>query len=228
MTSWEKITLLGGLPFTSLVALAVACALLVPNVQSWRAPACWCGLFAVSLTLAAGSQIAFFGWGIGVEAISFAGFSGHATRAAAVFPVALFVLFMPCGRRVHTLAALAGFVAALLVALSRVRIGAHSFSEAGAGFLLGTVAASIFIWRARHSVRNGTAIPLISFCLIMAFSIAPAGPDTGSMTHQWMIGIALTLSGRDRPYSRADWKLAPNPYVPPCAPASIRFRYLCM
>jgi len=228
MTTWEGITLFGGLPFTGLVALAVACSLLVATEHPWRLSGYWSVLFLAALALAAGSQIAFLGWGIGVEAVSFAGFSGHATRAAAVFPVALFVLFIRCARRVRIVAVLAGIGAGLLVALSRVRIGAHSFSEAGAGLLLGTLIALTFIWHARGAGRNIAAIPLIALCLTTAVSSGRAETGTASMTHQWLIGLALNLSGRDRPYSRTDWKLAREPYAPPCAIASVRFRYLCM
>lgn len=228
MTIWEKITVLGGLPVTGLIALAIACSLFVASSHPWRAPAYWCALFAAALAIAAGSQIAFLGWGIGVEAFSFAGFSGHATRAAAVFPVALFILFMRCGRWVQTLAVLTGFGGALLIALSRVQIGAHSVAEASAGFTLGAVVASAFMWHARRSGSNRLAIPLIALCLTAAMTSGQPGPETASITHQWMVGIALNLSGRDRPYSRADWRLAPAPYVPPCALASIRFHYLCL
>ena len=228
MTIWEHITVFGGLPFTGLLALAIACSLLVASHDPWRVSACWCGLFLAVLGLAAASQVAFLGWGVGVEAVSFAGFSGHASRAAAVFPVALFVLLMRYGRRARALAVMAGCALALLVAVSRVQIGAHSVSEAGAGFLLGAVIALLFIGLAQSSGRNLMAIPLFILCLATAVTTGQAETGTSSMTHQWLVGIALNLSGRDRPYSRTDWKLAPAPYVPPCAIASIRLRYLCM
>ena len=227
MTIWEEITVFGGLPLTGLIASAIACSLLVATDHPWRMSARWCALFLTALGLAAASQIAFLAWGMGVEAVSFGGFSGHATRAAAVFPVALFVLCIRCRSWIKTCAVLTGFGIAATIALSRVQIGAHSVAEATAGFLLGAVIALAFLWQARTSHRNFAAIPLIALCLATAMSTGRAERGAASMTHQWLIGAALNLSGHDRPYSRANWKLAPDPYVPPCASASIRLRYFC-
>lgn len=228
MAMWENITALGGLPCTGLVALAVACVLLTAPGHPWRVATRWGILFGTVLALAAASQIAFLGWGIGIEQVSFAGLSGHAARAATVFPVALCLPCMRYGRRARTLAVATGCLAAALVALSRVMIGAHSPAEAAAGFLLGTTMALAFIWHARHCRPHFIAILVVALCFMTAFSSAPSEMTAASTTHQWLTGVALNLSGHDRPYSRADWKPAASAYVPPCAATSVRFHYLCI
>jgi len=45
--------------------------------------------------------------------------------------------------------------------------------------------------------------------------------------YQWLTAVALKLSGRDRVYLRNGWQPAQGPYVPPCAPAQVRFAVLC-
>ena len=122
--------MLGNLALTSVVAMAIACTLMVARPASWGVAIWWCALYLSVLALAAGSQIAFLGWGIGVQGAAFAGFSGHASRAAAVLPVAFFL--SSARRRVwlQGLLVLIGMLAAALVAASRVAIGAHSLSEA--------------------------------------------------------------------------------------------------
>ena len=228
MAMWEQITALGGLPFSSVIAFAIALSFLIGKTHGWRLSVYWGLLFLGAMAIAAGSQIAFLGWGIGVERIAFAGFSGHATRAAAVFPVALFVVFAREKSWSGTLSVIVGVIAAALVAVSRVMIGAHSQSEAGAGFVLGLVVAICFVRHIGKQRANIMAAPLMVLCLAPFFS--PTQPTTvsASMTHQWLIGVSLKLSGHDRPYSRDDWERTRTPYVPPCTASRRRFSYLCM
>ena len=51
-------------------------------------------LYVLAAGLVGASKIAFYGWGIGIRSIDFAGFSGHAMQAWSAVPVlALLVLF---------------------------------------------------------------------------------------------------------------------------------------
>jgi hypothetical protein len=91
MLWWSHLSALGGLNVTALLAVAIAAWLV--GARCWRLALAWCLLFGAALLVAAASQMAFLGWGIGVRALSFTGFSGHAaTRAAAVFPGRLYLL----------------------------------------------------------------------------------------------------------------------------------------
>lgn len=216
MAIWEQITALGGLPFSGFAACAIALSFLIGKTHCRRLAVRWCLLFFGAMAIAAGSQIGFLGWGIGIERIAFAGFSGHATRAAVVFPVAAFLLFAREENCSRTLSVTVGVIAATLVAISRVKIGAHSFSEAAAGLILGLVVSISFIrhigtWRADVS-----SAPLMVLCVASLFSTTRPTTVNASITHQWLTGVSLTLSGHDRPYSRKDWKLLPAPYLPPC------------
>jgi membrane-associated phospholipid phosphatase len=221
MVWWSHLSALGGLNVTALLALAIAAWLVA--ARCWRLALAWCLLFGAALSVAAASQLAFLGWGAGIRALEFTGFSGHAARAAAVFPVALFLLLENGDRRLRNGAALAGALLAIAVAAARVEVGAHSASEALAGCLLGLLTAGLFMARTR-AARGYSPKPLLLGLLVATFLLPRADPVNA---HQWLTAAALKLSGRDRVYLRRDWQPAQGPYVPPCAPARVRFDYLC-
>ena len=221
MLCWSHLSALGGLNVTAILALAIAAWLVA--ARCWRLALAWCLLFAGALALAAASQMAFLGWGAGIRVLEFTGFSGHATRAAAVFPVALFLLLEKGDARLRSGAALAGAFLAIAVAAARVKVGAHSASEALAGCLLGLLAAGLFMARAR-AARDYSPKPLLLGLLAAIFLLPRADPINA---HQWLTAAALKLSGRDRVYLRRDWQPAQGPYVPPCAATRVRFDYLC-
>jgi membrane-associated phospholipid phosphatase len=240
MFSWYHLSALGGLNVTALLAVAIAAWLV--GARCWRLALAWCLLFGAALMIAAASQMAFLGWGIGVRSLEFTGFSGHATRAAAVFPVALFLLLERRGLRredrrhavrpeapdrragswLHA-AVIAGALLAVAVAIARVKVGAHSASEAAAGCLLGLACAALFIARTRVA-GDRSPQPLLLGLLAATVLLPRADPIH---SHQWLTAAALKLSGSDRVWLRRDWQPARNPYVPPCAPARRRFDLLC-
>jgi membrane-associated phospholipid phosphatase len=241
MIWWSHLSALGGLNVTALLALAIGAWLV--GAHCWRLALAWCLLFGAALALAAASQVAFLGWGIGVRALDFTGFSGHATRAAAVFPVALYLLLERRGRRSAgggispypdgrterrrggrwRAAVLAGVLLAGAVAIARVKVHAHSPSEALAGGLLGLMAAGLFIARTR-AARDHSPQPLLLGLLAATFLLPRADPVN---SHQWLAAAALKLSGSDRVWLRNGWQPARGPYVPPCAPSRRRFELLC-
>jgi membrane-associated phospholipid phosphatase len=221
MLWWSHLSALGGLNVTALLALGVAAWLV--GARCWRLALVWCLVFGGAMLAAAASQVAFIGWGVGIRALSFTGFSGHAARAAAVFPVALFLLVEQQQRRVRLIAVAAGGLLAVAVALARVQVGAHSASEALSGCMLGLGAAALFLARARVA-QDCSPQPLLLGLLAATFLLPRADP---AYSHQWLTAAALTLSGRDRVYLRNDWQPAQGPYVPPCAPDRVRFAVLC-
>lgn len=241
MTWWYHLSALGGLNVTALLAVAIAAWLV--GARCWRLALAWCLLFGAAILVAAASQVAFLGWGIGVQSLGFTGFSGHATRAAAVFPVALFLLLDRQGRRRgnrrgaarpdaapdrrkegwQRAAVLAGAMLAAAVAAARVKVEAHTPSEAIAGCLLGLGAAALFILRCR-AASDWSPQPLLLGLLAATMLLPRADPAN---SHQWLAAAALKLSGHDRVWLRDGWRPARNPYVPPCALQKRRFDVLC-
>jgi membrane-associated phospholipid phosphatase len=221
MLWWSHLSALGGLNVTALLAVGVTAWL--AGGRCWRLARVWCLVFGGAMLVAAASQMAFIGWGVGIRTLSFTGFSGHAARAAAVFPVALFLLVERQPRGVRMGAVAAGSLLAVAVALARIQIGAHSPSEAVSGCLLGLAAAALFLARAR-AARDCSPRPLLLGLLAATILLPRADPV---YAHQWLTAAALTLSGRDRVYLRNDWQPAQGPYVPPCEPSRVRFAVLC-
>jgi membrane-associated phospholipid phosphatase len=221
MVWWSHISALGGLNVTLLVALAIAAWLV--GARCWRLSLAWCLLFAAALGIAVASQVAFIGWGIGVRALDFTGFSGHATRAGAVYPVALFLLLERRPAALRIAATAVGVLLAAAVALARVKVGAHSGSEALLGFGLGLSAALLFFWRA-YANRRGAPRPLLISLALAMLLLPKAEPDSA---HQWLTALALALAGQDHPYQRASWQPAPWAYVPPCPPEKVHFGSIC-
>jgi membrane-associated phospholipid phosphatase len=161
-------------------------------------------LAAVSVTTA--SKIAFIGWGIGIAALDFTGFSGHSMFAAAIYPVIAFAMTSHLrstpGDRRPALALAGGYVLAALIAVTRVRSGAHSLSEAAAGFLLGALASGAALWlfgHPRHRFPSGVlGVALAAWLVVTPIQASP------SRTHGMVVELALALSQRSVPFTRDD------------------------
>ena len=140
------------------------------------------------------SKVAFLGFGIGIAALDFTGFSGHSMYAWSVLPVLGAIVL---GKR----GVLVGVLLALLVTYSRVDLGAHSWSEAIAGMALGVVASG---WTLADylahpgAVRAPWWLPLL---LVAWLTLLPLRAPP-SQTHGLVVSLALKLSGRSRPYTR--------------------------
>lgn len=166
-------------------------------------------LAAGSLTI--GSKIAFIGWGVGIAAIDFTGFSGHAMLSASIYPV-LFVLLGQNRKQAETrqndlarspwrsIAAISGYLLAAMVAASRITVGAHSWSEALAGFLIGALVSGLVLqhrWPAGRALPHRGLILAITAYLLILPSLAPA-----SHSHSLITSLALKLAGHNQPYTR--------------------------
>jgi membrane-associated phospholipid phosphatase len=218
---WSHISALGGLNVTAIVAVAITAWLV--GARCWRLSLLWCLWFGAAMVLVCASQIAFIGWGIGVRSFDFTGFSGHSARAAAVYPVAAFLLLERRPTWMRALAVLAGTLLGAAVAVARVKVGAHSVSEAVTGFAIGWMTALLFIQQA-YANRGGAPKPLL-IALGLAMLLLPRSDS--EFGHQWLTGLALTLAHQDRPFLRETWQPAPFRYLPPCPPEKVHLGYIC-
>jgi membrane-associated phospholipid phosphatase len=195
---WQFITRLGEAQILLPVALALSWWVARrsearPVVQRWLA------LVAIAALLTTVTKVAFLGWGVGSGALNFTGLSGHAMFAAAVYPPLLY--FTAASRSTHWRRAawLAGYAIALLVAVSRVMVEAHSWSEVVSGFCVGAAASgsALVMARMRHPSVSLWWPAGIAFWLAIMPMHAPA-----SVTHDRVTRLALTLSGRQEPHTR--------------------------
>lgn len=200
---WHVLSVLGSMAVTGPLGVAIAIWLLAG--KSWRLTLAWCGLFGAGMALVVATKVAFIGWGVGVASLEFAGISGHAMRAAAVFPVALFLALRPLGRSAAPgyWGLAAGVALALLIAASRLAVQAHSASEAVSGCLLGLAVAAAFIWHASTEDHMALSRILVALCIPVLLAAPRVEPVP---TERWMQQLALFLSGHDRPYERNLWR----------------------
>ncbi|KMQ80750.1 Membrane-associated phospholipid phosphatase [Candidatus Burkholderia pumila] len=199
---WISITALGSVGVMVPVALAVAAWLLVG--YRWKYAVSWLGLLGAASALVAVTKIAFIGWGIGVRNIDFTGISGHALMSTAVLPVAIFVALLPARSGVRGASAAVGLMLGVLIGASRVVLDAHSVSEVVAGCALGAVVALAFVWiawRTEPGKLPPTPVAASLAAVVVALHRVPVP------TQHWITEIALNLSGHERPYVRARWKM---------------------
>jgi hypothetical protein len=156
---------------------------------------------AMAAALVTATKIAFMGFGWGIASIDLTGMSLHAMLAAAIYPV-LAVVFVPptSARRAVAMAAAAGVI--LLVAVSRVAIDAHSASEVLSGCAIGAIAAAAATRSIGRAGCVRVSLAWLAPGLAWMLLTLPAPPVLAS--HDWITELSMTLSGRDRPYVRAD------------------------
>lgn len=159
------------------------------------------------------SKIAFIGWGIGIASIDFTGFSGHAMFSAAVYPMLAYAVTAglrdrpgnPWPRR----ALVGAYALAFLIAVSRVRLNAHSVSESALGFLLGSAASLSALWLIRNvhlqRPKRWLFAGMAGWLLVMPTVAAPVP------SHDMVTWVALKLANRSEPYRREHLHGVPGP-----------------
>lgn len=212
---WHTVTRFGEaqilLPTALLLALWFAW-----RGQAPRLAATWLLGIGVAIAVTTVSKVAFMGYGIGWPALDFTGVSGHSMFAASVYPLAgvAFVTAL-AGTRSATWqpwGLALGFALAVLVGVSRVETGAHSWSEVVAGLAVGGTAATLALFAERMPVtRTALWLPLV-LGLWLGGGTTHAPPST---THGWVTRLALAVSGRSEPYTRGDMLAAWRSKQPP-------------
>jgi membrane-associated phospholipid phosphatase len=199
MIPWSALTHFGDIAVTALVALAIAAWLMVEDEK--RLALWWSLLFSAGLGVVVATKMAFIGWGIGIRAIDFTGFSGHAMRSAAVMPVLFYLLLqrMPTAARIG--GALLGLAFGAVVGVSRLAVHAHSASEVVTGWLLGAVVSIAFLWLAHASLRRHVFKPLRTTLVMLTLLHAPYVHPTP--TQKWLTQFTLYFSGQDHAVPRS-------------------------
>jgi membrane-associated phospholipid phosphatase len=202
MIDWTDITHYGDVTITSLAAAVIAAWLFIEDEK--RLAFWWSVLFAGGMGIVIATKMAFIGWGIGIRAIDFAGFSGHAMRSAAVLPVLFYLILQRARFIVCAGGVLLGFVCAAMIGVSRILMHTHSTSEVVAGLLLGGAISLAFIRIAHTSLSKHVFKPLRIALSMLA--LLPAPYVHPAPTQQWLTEITLYVSGHDHPYPRSDWR----------------------
>lgn len=208
---WHTVTRLGEAQLL-LPALLAVTAWLALRAQAPRVALVWLSTTAVAALLTTATKIAFIGYGLGYAPLDFTGISGHAMFSAAILPLLARETVGAAHPRWHAPAVLVGVALAALVAVSRVKVHAHSPSESWAGFVLGATASLLALrWVQLPPVSAPKKLVLI-VGVWLAVAVAGAPP---SRTHDWVTRLSVALSGAPEPYTRwhmhRDWRRLNGP-----------------
>jgi len=174
---------------------------LVARSRAHRLVLVWTLLLSIAVLITTATKVAFIGWGIGNARWDFTGVSGHAMFAAVVFPLLLRATVSSAPPDWHRASIVLGYAFALLIAVSRVKVGAHSWSEVAAGFAVGTAASGFALTRVHMPAVDAPRLLIVGVAVWLVSMPAGAPP---SPTHGWVTRLALAMSGRDVPYTRQD------------------------
>lgn len=197
---WHLVTRLGEAQIL-LPAAAMTMLALFVQAPTRRLALSWLALLVTAAFITTASKVAFIGWGVGWAAINFTGVSGHSMFAAAIYPVLMVTFLSAPLRGRHRLSLALGCALALLVGVSRIEVGAHSWSEVLAGWAVGGAVsgAALTISRASAlSIRPLVPVLLLAWLAVMPFEL------NASPTHSLVIRLAVAMSGNDRPFQRSD------------------------
>ncbi len=164
-----------------------------------RLAAIWLLGTGAAVGVVTASKIAFIGYEIGYAPFDYTGFSGHTMFAAAILPVLLREMFGGAQRQHARLATAAGYALALLIAVSRLKTGAHSIADVVLGGSTGLLASA---WALRHAPPPRAAPPIwLPLALAVAVALLSVGAPPPN-THSLVTALAVNLSGRPWPYTR--------------------------
>lgn len=198
---WHQITRLGEAQLL-LPALLLMALWLARRPGGGRLAAVWLASTAAATVLTTASKVAFIGYGFGWAPLDFTGISGHAMFAAAVLPLLVRLGGGALlGHHQRGLLVL-GYALAAAVAVSRVMVNAHSWSEVIAGFALGGLCSGLALWLAPlPALRLARWAPALLVVWALAGVVAAPPPTT----HDLVTRLALAQSGRAQPYHR--WEM---------------------
>ena len=145
------------------------------------------------------SKVLFKGWGIGLESLNIAVFSGHAMNACLVFSVMLSLLLQQLDRRFRWPALGVGLLVAWWFCLNYVGRTIHPLAEAIAGALIGSLAACIFLFRLEKEDIGEISKPVLAagLAVVLVCSWIPKYTAEGLLDQ-----IAISLSGGKHVFKR--------------------------
>jgi membrane-associated phospholipid phosphatase len=203
MIPWTHLTHFGDLTITSLLAFAITAWLLIDDER--RLAFWWSALFVAGTGVVTLTKMAFIGWGIFIPMLDFTGFSGHAMRATAVFPVLCYLVLQRSPSLVRTWGVLFGFTLAGMICISRLVLHLHSVSEVVSGALLGGLVSASFMLIAGSLRKHVFTKVRIGLCLA---ALLPAPYVQPAPTQEWLTDVSLFFSGHERPFLRSECREA--------------------
>jgi hypothetical protein len=128
---------------TALAGVVPACVMACLSVvglgmrQAWRRAAMFMALVLVAIGISVATKIAHYAWDVRYGLAVFRGASGHAARAAALYPGFAWIVFSGSSRRRCRIAITAGALVALAITIATIDKAMHTPLESIIGALVG-------------------------------------------------------------------------------------------
>lgn len=203
--NWYSLTFFGD-SMLLLPSGIIIFTILILAYPTWKQTRQWVLLFGGVGSIVCASKLAFMGWGIGIRALDFTGFSGHSALSASIWPVMLWLLTGRYSINVRKIAVLCGYALALLIGSSRLAIHAHSVSEVVTGLALGYIVSTTFLWLQRDVPPPRLSYRRIAIALLLPVILINNG--TAAPTQGMLEFIAVSIAPQKRPFTREDLHLA--------------------
>lgn len=157
----------------------------------------WLAVLVCAYLIVGVSKILFKGWGIGLEDLGIAVFSGHAMNACLVFTVMLNLLCQQLDQRLRWPVLGTGLLATWWFAIKYVAHTIHPLPEAIAGALIGSVAACVFLFSLKPNTLGKIPRPalVMGLAVVLAFNSMPKYTAERLLDH-----IAISLSGAEQAF----------------------------
>lgn len=168
---WNRMFGFGSVVPTGIFASFALLALL--ERRAWRVAASWPLCLLVAIAIGTATKVAYYGWGFEFGLEKFRGSSGHALRAAAVYPFFAYALLSGSSRQRTVTGIVVGALIACLVVIGAVRTETHTFAEAFAGALTGGLATAAICSRGPLAPLRGTTQILIVICACLLWFATP-------------------------------------------------------
>lgn len=170
---------------------------------SRRAACLWGSVLLSVYAVVAASKILYKGWGVGIDSLDIAVFSGHAMNACLISTVGLSLLARQWHPALRWPAAVAGLFASGWFSVSFIAPAVHPLPEAIAGALAGSVAALVFLVRLER--LEAEPIPLSAIAMGAMVIILCAGIP--KVTAESLLNqCAIAISGASHAFKRPDWQ----------------------
>ena len=199
--NWQFISFFGD-STVILPSMVVTLVILLVSRSSRTLALQWGVLFGFTGFIVSLSKLAFMGWGIGIPALNFTGFSGHSALSMAFWPIFLWVLASAALPALRLSAALIGYLLAAFIGYSRLAVHAHSVSEVVAGLTLGAAASlGFFILQTAKTDRVSLrriffGVIIVPLCLLNTGAKAPTQSLLGE--------LAVRIGPLDKVYTRGE------------------------
>lgn len=201
MQIWWRLTEFGDSAILLPVALVIALWLLIMPATR-RSGWSWLAAVLINAAVVAVSKIVYMAWGVHPPGLNFTGLSGDSAMVFLFWPAAGAYLTGRARPSRRWLLIGAGVALAVIVAVSRVVLRAHSVSEVVVGSVWGALVAAIFLWAVwrQPSVTpaSGVWLPLTALILVLLVSVRHFD------FNRVLTWGALKLSGHTMIYTRCD------------------------